>query len=74
MNVDLTAAVDVYYEWVDACEAVQNNSINGSVKATREPAPLKRRGVEADADEDELDDGFIEHDEPDLAGEYDDAD
>jgi hypothetical protein len=64
--------VDVYYEWVDACDAVQNGNDGGSVKATRQPAPLRRGSTGAGADDDDLD-GFVENDEPDMEREYGEA-
>lgn len=58
--------MDVYSDWVDACDAVQNGGPAETVRAGRAPAPLRTGGArQVEDDEDDLD-GFVENDEPDM--------
>jgi transcription elongation factor Elf1 len=66
---DLSAPVDVYYDWVDACDAVAKESGQDS----RSQAPLvspriNRKDSEAAARADKYDeqDGFVVADEADA--------
>lgn len=84
LGTDLSAAVDVYSDWVDACDAVAKEAkhdlagLGGArageeyggtdLVARRQPGGAGRGG--GDADEEDDDDGFIEHDEVDAEAEY----
>lgn len=64
---DLSAAVDVYSDWIDACDAVKKGGEAENVRPGRAPAPLRSGsgGVAPIAEEDDDDlDGFVENDEP----------
>jgi len=64
---DLSAAVDVYSDWIDACDAVKKGGEAENVRPGRgSPAPLRSGGgVAAIAEEEDDDlDGFVENDEP----------
>jgi len=65
---DLSAAVDVYSDWIDACDAVKKGGEAENVRPGRAPAPLRSGGGGVSAaipeeDDDDLD-GFVENDEP----------
>lgn len=74
--------MDVYSDWVDACEAVAKEAASGQGRSARSNGPLPaaaRRARNDDEDEDGADehrtaedDAFIENDE--LDGEADFAD
>jgi len=82
----LSAPVDVYADWVDACdeaakEAAKDGEDNGGA-SYREPAAATRKvppvgghdaGGAGGGDDEEMD-GFIENDEMDDAAEYGDED
>ena len=65
---DLSAAVDVYSEWVDACDAVakenteETRAWQASSRSTtgRGGAVVSRRDVDQDMDDDEQDGGGYE--------------
>lgn len=74
---DLSAAVDVYCDWLDACEAVADKEapepVGGAMQmrggvnpAERRPKPRIQTGG---GEEDDLD-GFIENDEEDAEAGY----
>jgi len=69
----LSAAVDVYADWIDACDAVAQEHADAGSKGVRGgyrdlDAP-GRAGATAVA-ENEADDGFVVDDEMDGEGEY----
>jgi transcription elongation factor Elf1 len=80
--LDLSAAVDVYADWVDACDEVAKRAAvdggggdiggGGSYRGTG--APARRQVAGDDEDDEEGDpaemDGFIENDEMDAEAEY----
>jgi len=75
----LSAAVDVYSDWVDACDqvAVENAGGGGEPAAPsyRDTVLRKQAGADADADADDAEadgemDDFIENDEMDAEAEY----
>lgn len=77
-DLDLSAPVDIYYDWVDACDAVMkdNPDSNNPLSASRAPdraGPAASRpsaGVTAgDNEEGNLDD-FIEDDEMDAEADF----
>jgi len=62
----LSAPVDVYADWIDACDAVAKEAAKGN--ATRERSMNRSGALPKMADVDE--DGFIEQDDLDAEGEY----
>ncbi|KAF4303072.1 putative zinc finger protein [Botryosphaeria dothidea] len=68
----LSAAVDVYYDWVDACDAVAEGEAGAAGgKAFREPGSIPRGqagGARRGGDD------FIDDDEVDAEGDYADDD
>jgi len=69
----LSAPVDVYYDWVDACDAVEKEHGEGAVPASKAPpgaAASGRVAGGAAAEEDDEDDGFIVDDEMDGEGGF----
>ncbi|OJD38874.1 transcription elongation factor [Diplodia corticola] len=68
----LSAAVDVYYDWVDACDAVADGEANAaSSKPFREPGSLQR-GQSGGARRER--DDFIDDDDADAEGDFADDD
>lgn len=63
--VDLSAPVDVYADWIDACDAVAKEAAAG--RAT-ERSTNRTGALPKPVDDD---DGFIEHDDVDAEGDYD---
>ncbi|KAF1362183.1 Elf1-domain-containing protein, partial [Lizonia empirigonia] len=61
----LSAPVDVYADWIDACDAVAKEAAAG--RATERS--MNRTGALPKPVDD--DDGFIEHDDVDAEGDYD---
>lgn len=69
---DLSAAVDVYTDWIDACDAVAKETASGNARApAREQGIAERRPIAQKEDEYEAD-GFVENDEVDGEAEYGD--
>lgn len=76
---DLSAAVDVYADWIDACEGVANQAAGDAV--TKAPSSTYRdlgapsRGIAAPAagaaSEGNLE-GFIDDDDANMEADYDD--
>lgn len=63
---DLSQAVDVYSDWIDACDAVAKEAASGMSRAP--PAGAHRGALD---DEPTIeDDGFIEDDEGDGEAAY----
>jgi transcription elongation factor Elf1 len=66
--LDLSAAVDVYSEWVDACDAVakenteENRAWQTSSRSTagKGGGAVSQRDIDQDADDDEVDVGGYE--------------
>ncbi|EOD46464.1 putative zinc finger protein [Neofusicoccum parvum] len=70
----LSAPVDVYYDWVDACDAVAEGEAGAAGgKAYREPGSLSR-GQPAGGRRGEDPDDFIDDDGVDAEGDYADDD
>ena len=69
ISADLSAAVDVYADWMDACDAVAKDASRGA--ATERSANRTGGMPKAAAD---VDEGFIVDDERDAEGEYADDD
>ena len=61
----LSAPVDVYADWIDACDAVAKDAASGKATTGRSS---NRIGAPARAQDE--DDGFIEQDDLDAEGEY----
>ena len=64
-GADLSAAVDVYSDWVDACDAVAKEDVNEGAGGGGEYAPSRApvaRAAGRGREEEEDDDGFIEDD------------
>ena len=65
-GADLSAAVDVYSDWVDACDAVAKEDVNegagGGGEYAPSRAPVARAAGRGREEEEEDDDGFIEDD------------
>lgn len=73
--LDLSAAVDVYSDWVDACDSVakQSADVTGrNATNSYRDVDLASRGeaTAARGDEYDDDDGFVENDEVDPEAEY----
>jgi transcription elongation factor Elf1 len=66
----LSAPVDVYADWIDACDAVAKEAAKGNAETTRSAHRMGRMPTAANTDEDDGDGGFIEHDDLDAEGEY----
>ncbi|CBY01041.1 hypothetical protein IAQ61_011937 [Plenodomus lingam] len=62
----LSAPVDVYADWMDACDAVAKEAARGN--ATTERSTNRSGALPKMTDVDE--DGFIEQDDVDAEGEY----
>lgn len=62
----LSAPVDVYADWIDACDAVAKEAAKGN--ATMERSTNRSGALPKIPDVD--DDGFIEQDDVDAEGEY----
>lgn len=64
--IDLSAAVDVYSEWVDACDAVakenteENRAWQASSRSTvgKVGGAVSQRDIDQDVDDDEADVGY----------------
>ncbi|KAF2012876.1 Elf1-domain-containing protein [Aaosphaeria arxii CBS 175.79] len=67
----LSAPVDVYADWHDACDAVSKKPDEGAGRSINRTAGPPRPAAAAGGDD--MDD-FIENDEPDAEGEFDDDD
>ncbi|KAJ4367093.1 hypothetical protein N0V83_007623 [Neocucurbitaria cava] len=63
----LSAPVDVYADWIDACDAVAKEAAKGNAELERS---TNRPGGMPKGPADPEDDGFIEHDDLDAEGEY----
>ncbi|KAF4548002.1 Transcription elongation factor 1-like protein [Elsinoe fawcettii] len=67
----LSAPIDVYSDWIDACDAVAKEAASG----TSRPAPARQGPAQAQRaapgeKRTAEDDGFIEDDEGDVEAEY----
>jgi transcription elongation factor Elf1 len=63
----LSAPVDVYADWIDACDAVAKEAAAGKAalgKSTNRTGGMTRTTLDED------DDGFVEQDDVDAEGEY----
>jgi transcription elongation factor Elf1 len=61
--------VDVYADWIDACDAVAKEAAAGrtaTARSNNRMGAMPTAHTEADAD----DDGFVEQDDLDAEGEY----
>ncbi|KAF1947103.1 Elf1-domain-containing protein [Clathrospora elynae] len=65
----LSAPVDVYADWIDACDAVAKEAAKGNAATSRSANRMGRMPTAAQ-EEDEDDGGFIEQDDVDAEGEY----
>jgi len=83
----LSANVDIYYDWVDACEKAAKEAGEDDEPAPRSSAPRpkmprsKAKDLDDEEDEDDLGgyadgekDGFVVDDEEDAEGEFADDD
>lgn len=61
----LSAPVDVYADWIDACDAVAKEAAAGKANLGRS---TNRTGARTALEDD--DDGFVEQDDVDAEGEY----
>lgn len=76
---DLSAAVDVYSDWVDACDAVAKEAAESTSKPQRDTyggtsSQSRSQGGRAGATNTSVDDGFIDDDELDAEADYADDD
>lgn len=77
---DLSAPVDVYFDWVDACEAVANDTAGTSSAAPAssyrqsQPQLSSRAGLAPGEKYTAEDDGFIDDDGVDGEADYADED
>lgn len=69
-SIDLTAPIDVYYDWVDACEAVEQQH-QEEMAAARAAGGTAASKTPAAAEEGAAD-NFIVDDEMDAEAVYDD--
>lgn len=72
LRVDLSAAVDVYSDWVDACDAVAKEDVEdraGDFAPSRTPAAGRLGGGRARDEEDDEDD-IIDDEDEDGGGGY----
>lgn len=70
MCVDLSAAVDVYSDWVDACDAVAKEDVEdrgGEFAPSHAPAARSSRRAR---DEEDDEDDIIDDDDEDGGGGY----
>lgn len=69
--IDLSAAVDVYSDWVDACDAVAKEDVEerGGDYAPSRPAAGRPIGGRARDEDEDLDD-LIDDDDEDGGGGY----
>ena len=74
---DLSQPVDVYSDWVDACDAVAKEAAAGATRPAtsnaRQPGQQTRKSLAAVGEEEGYEDdgdGFIENDEVDAEAEY----
>ena len=74
---DLSAPVDVYSDWVDACDAVAKEAAAGSTRpatnTSRQPGLQSRKSLAAAEEEEGYEDdgdGFVENDEVDGEAAY----
>jgi transcription elongation factor Elf1 len=67
---DLSAAVDVYSEWIDACDAVAQGGVGDGEGGEHAPAraPVQAGGARQRNDEEEDNDDDIIDDEDDHIG------
>ena len=73
--LDLTQPVDVYSDWIDACDSVAKDQATASVPAApsiqRRPAnPSARAGLAPGEKYTDEDAGFIDDDDDDAEAEY----
>lgn len=66
----LSAPVDVYADWIDACDAVAKQAAKGNADMSRSTHRMGRMPTAHNHDDDDGDGGFIEHDDADAEGEY----
>ena len=64
-KLDLSAAVDVYSDWIDACDAVAKDEAGRNIAAVS-----AQRAARRDSLDDDLEDDFIENDEIDGEAAY----
>ena len=72
---DLTQPVDVYSDWIDACDAVAKDQATASVPSApsfrqRQPVTSARAGLAPGEKYTQEDDGFIDDDDEDAEAEY----
>ncbi|QRD00905.1 transcription elongation factor 1, partial [Parastagonospora nodorum SN15] len=70
----LSAPVDVYADWIDACDAVAKEAAAGKTATTRATGRMGRVETAREEDEDDVPDAddlrFVEQDDLDAEGEY----
>ncbi|EUC47222.1 hypothetical protein COCMIDRAFT_90675, partial [Bipolaris oryzae ATCC 44560] len=66
----LSAPVDVYADWIDACDAVAKQAAKGNAEVSRSSHRMGRMPTAHNQEDDDGDGGFIEHDDADAEGEY----
>lgn len=69
---DLSAPVDVYTDWIDACEAVAKETANGNARTPARSLGAPRRQSPTEKEDGYEDDGFVENDEVDGEAAYGD--
>lgn len=72
---DLSAAVDVYSDWVDACDAVAKDAAESTAKPRRDTyggtaAPSRSQASRGGPAGGATDDGFIDDDDLDAEADY----
>lgn len=72
--IDLSAPIDVYSDWVDACDAVAKQSADNTSQPRRDTysgtASQSRSQAQGAAANTAADDGFIDDDELDAEADY----
>jgi transcription elongation factor Elf1 len=70
----LSAPVDVYADWIDACDAVAKEAAAGKATMARSNNRMGRVEIAREEDEDDVADAddlrFVEQDDLDAEGEY----
>ncbi|KAF1915331.1 transcription elongation factor Elf1 like-domain-containing protein [Ampelomyces quisqualis] len=66
----LSAPVDVYADWIDACDAVAKEAAAGNAATSRSNHRMGAMPTAHTGDADADDDGFVEQDDLDAEGEY----
>lgn len=73
MPSGLSAPVDVYFDWIDACDEVAKDQASTTVSRGL-PAFARPVASQPQGEKYSEEDGFVVNDEPDAEAAYDDED